>query len=161
MLSIPPFGGWQGFPTAPKWSIIRKLRETFSSARERSVNSVSTYLTTTMTPLFKNMDDFATQGGVITDYEFICDMMNQKHSLMDLIEPEVSFDEEEYRDEREDSSRLADRYHCWCILTARDITCAANHHTLYITCASDAVHAAYHLRPRSILTAPTHCAHSI
>ena len=66
-----------------------------------------------MTPLFKNMDDFATQGGVITDYEFICDMMNQKQpTLMDLIEPEVSFDEEEYRDEREDSSRLADRYHC-------------------------------------------------
>ena len=65
-----------------------------------------------MTPLFKNMDDFATQGGVITDYEFIRDSMNNKQSLMDLIEPEVSFDEEEYRDEREDSSRLADRYHC-------------------------------------------------
>lgn len=59
------------------------------------------------------MEDFATQGGVITDYEFISEMMNQKRSLMELIEePELAFDDEEYRDEREDSSRLADKYHC-------------------------------------------------
>ena len=70
-----------------------------------------------MTPLFETMDDFASQGGAITDYEFICDSMNKKPStlseLIDQTDPEQSFtDEEEYRDEREDSSRLADRHSC-------------------------------------------------
>ena len=62
------------------------------------------------------MDDFASQGGAITDYEFICDSMNKKPSkLAELLEqddPEQSFADDEYRDEREDSSRLADRHSC-------------------------------------------------
>ncbi len=66
---------------------------------------------TTMTPLFDSMEDFATNGGAITDYELICEMMNQnRQSFSDMIEPE--FEDEEYRDEREDSSRLAERHHC-------------------------------------------------
>lgn len=64
-----------------------------------------------MTPLFDSMEDFATNGGAITDYELICEMMNQnRQSFSDMIEPE--FEDEEYRDEREDSSRLAERHHC-------------------------------------------------
>ena len=70
----------------------------------------------TMTPLFETMDNFASQGGAITDYEFICDSMNKKPStlfeLLDQTDPEQAFVDEEYRDEREDSSRLADRHSC-------------------------------------------------
>lgn len=70
----------------------------------------------TMTPLFETMDDFASQGGAITDYEFICDSMNKKPStlfeLLDQADPEQAFVDEEYRDEREDSSRLAERHRC-------------------------------------------------
>ena len=31
---------------------------------------------------------------------------------------------DEYRDERDSSERMAERYGCWCILTALDILCA-------------------------------------
>jgi len=58
--------------------------------------------------------------------------------------------EQEYRDERDDSSRLADRHGCWCNNTARDITCACTYTALYITC----------VRTRSIrskYTAHTQC----
>ena len=65
-----------------------------------------------MTPLFESMEDFANNGGAITDYEVICEMMNSKRqSLFDIIDGDP-FEEDEYRDEREDSSRLADRHHC-------------------------------------------------
>jgi len=49
----------------------------------------------------------------MTDYELISEMMNQKRlTLMDIIDPQELFDDDEYRDEREDSSRLADRHNC-------------------------------------------------
>ena len=69
-----------------------------------------------MTPLFANMEDFTSQGGAITDYESICDSMNNEPStlteLLDQTDPEAIYAEDDYRDEREDSSRLADRYSC-------------------------------------------------
>ena len=37
-----------------------------------------------------------------------------------------SADLEERRDERSDSERMADRFSCWSILPALDITCAVN-----------------------------------
>lgn len=66
-----------------------------------------------MQPLFDSMEDFVTSGGAMTDYELISEMMNQKrNTLMDIIDSHEFFDDEEYRDEREDSSRLADRHNC-------------------------------------------------
>lgn len=67
-----------------------------------------------MTPLFDSFDDFCQQGGALTDYEAICEMMNTKTSIMDVLDmdPEDLYSDEEYRDEREDSSRLAARHHC-------------------------------------------------
>ena len=69
-----------------------------------------------MTPLFDSFNDFCRQGGALTDYEAICEAMSttKASSLMDAIElePEELYMDEEYRDEREDSSRLADRHSC-------------------------------------------------
>ncbi len=50
----------------------------------------------------------------MTDYELISEMMNTKTSIMDVLDmdPEDLYSDEEYRDEREDSSRLAARHHC-------------------------------------------------
>ena len=51
---------------------------------------------------------------------------------------------DEYRDERDGSERLADRYGCWCKLTARDISCVHIYRATYILHTSQ--HAAYNLR---------------
>lgn len=55
--------------------------------------------------------------------------------------------EDEYRDERDDSSRLADRHGCWCKLTAPDITCGTKCRATY--CLHTCALAAYYLRGRA------------
>ena len=100
--------------------------------------------------LFESQYDLAQRGGGVMswdgDQEEMWGDVNPNNisgaDIADIIDmigrpasAEVAAAEyEEYRDEREDSSRLADRYGCWCNNTARDLTCAPVYTAQHITC---------------------------
>ena len=51
------------------------------------------------------------------EYEDICDAMTKGRGGDDF--SGYNNDDDEYRDERDGSERLADRHGCWCILPAK------------------------------------------
>ena len=114
-----------------------------------------------MTHFYESDEDLALRGkGVITGEDLFSNLSNiSSMDLADFIEStwgsvKAEDAEDEYRDERSSSERQADKYGCWCILTARDILCATIYITQHIACAGTyAAHAVY--------LQHTHAAHAV
>ena len=92
---------------------------------------------------YESPEDLAQRGGGVlsggTGAHWYDDVENTTGmdiaDIMELIgapaSPQVaaSYDnlmDDEYRDERDSSERMAERHGCWCNYTARDITCACD-----------------------------------
>lgn len=114
-----------------------------------------------MNYFFESFEDYAANGGVITDalrdaYMDPCDIWAETY------ESSESHEDPEYREDKYE--QLASRHGCWCILPARYIDSAANYlrshvhsavywlRTLHITCVTLHITCAHHPL-RSICTA--------
>ena len=89
-----------------------------------------------MTHFYEDDQDYALRakgpitGNWFSDIEDLSGM-----DIADFIEAtytdSADSEETEYRDERDNSDRMAERFGCWCILTARHILCATIYSATY------------------------------